>query len=847
MSEEAKLPDIQSIHLEENMQDSYLRYSMSVIVSRALPDVRDGLKPVHRRVLFGMHDLGVYPGKPYKKSARIVGDVIGKYHPHGDSAVYDTLVRMAQEFSLRYPLVDGQGNFGSIDGDSPAAMRYTEARMAKFGEFMLEDLEKNTVDYAPNYDDSEEEPTVMPSSFPNLLVNGSTGIAVGMATSMPPHNLREIIAAIKAVIADRDIPVEDLLEYVSGPDFPTGAIIYGRSGIKSAYLTGRGKVRVRAKTSVETKANGRERIIVHEIPYQVNKANLLEKVALLVREKKIEGISDIRDESDRHGIRVVIDIKKDAMSEVVLNHLFKYTQLQDTFSIYNLALVNRQPKVLNLKEMIVHYVDHRHEILTRKTQFELKKAKDRAHILEGLRIAQENIDEVVRIIRASANTEDAKTQLIQRFDLSEIQASAIVEMRLRQITNLEIEKIENEYQELLKTIADLEDILSNEPRRMQIICDGLDELNEKVGDDRRTSIEEAMDDIDIEDLIPNDPMVVTLSNTGYVKRMSVDSFKSQGRGGKGVAGANLKDEDFVKSMFMATNHSYLLVFTSLGRVHWMKVYHIPEASRTAKGKAIVNMINLQQGENVSDIVAVDEFRENEYIVLATANGTINKMDVALFSKPRKGGVNAITLDDGDHLVEALHVTDDSNLLMASRDGKAICFPPSAFRSMGRGTRGVRGIKLEGDDAVIGMILLQENRHVLTITEHGYGKRTNPDEYRVTNRGGKGIRNLKVTDKNGKAVAILATEAHNDIILTTKQGIVIRTDVENVRVIGRDSQGVRIIKLKDTDSVMDVTCLPKSEEVEEAIEEVQAVEGSVEDAPEATSDAPNDEESSETEE
>ncbi|MGL1901684.1 MAG: DNA gyrase subunit A [Fibrobacterales bacterium] len=815
MSEE-KVPIVTKAHIEDEMKDSYLRYSMSVIVSRALPDVRDGLKPVHRRVLFGMHDLGVYPGKPYKKSARIVGDVIGKYHPHGDTAVYDTLVRMAQDFSLRYPLVDGQGNFGSIDGDSPAAMRYTEARMQKFGELMLGDLEKDTVDYVPNYDDSESEPSVLPSAFPNLLVNGSTGIAVGMATSMPPHNLREIVKAIHKVIENRDIPVEDLLEYVSGPDFPTGAIIYGRAGIRSAFLTGRGKVRVRARHHMETTATKRERIIVTEIPYQVNKSNLIEKMAGLVREKKVEGISDLRDESDRHGIRMVIELKKDAISDVVLANLYKYTQLQDTFSIYNLALVDRQPKVLNLKEMITHFIDHRHNILVRKTQFELKKAKDRAHILEGLRIAQDNIDEVVRVIRGSDNSEAARNRLIERFNLSEIQAKAIVDMRLGQLTKLDINKIENEYNELLTRIADFEDILSNHERRMKIIGDDLQVLTDKFGDERRTSIEEATDDIDIEDLIPNDPMVITMSDTGYVKRIPVDTYKSQHRGGKGITGSGLKDEDHIKSLFVANNHNYLLAFTNLGRVHWLKVYHIPEASRTAKGKAIINMIGLQEGETVAEIVKVEDFDVKQSIVLVTKNGTINKMDINLFSRPRKGGIHAIALDTGDVLVEALLAQEESNLLIGTRKGKSICFPPSAFRSMGRGTRGVRGMKLDAEDYVIGMVVLRVGTNVLTVTEKGFGKRTNPGEYRVTNRGGKGIKNLKVTEKNGDAVAILAVEDDSDIIITTKKGIVIRLSVSSVRLIGRDSQGVRVIRLKDDDEVMDIASLPSS--VEESVGE-----------------------------
>lgn len=828
--------------IEESMKDSYLRYSMSVIVSRALPDVRDGLKPVHRRVLYGMHDLGVYPAKGYKKSARIVGDVIGKYHPHGDSAVYDTLVRMAQDFSLRYPMVDGQGNFGSVDGDSPAAMRYTEARMARFAEMMLEEIEKETVDYQPNYDDTEHEPSVLPAAFPNLIVNGSTGIAVGMATNMAPHNLTEVIAATKAYIANPEIEPEELLNFVLGPDFPTGGIIYGRSGIRAAYLTGRGKVVVRSRHHIEQMSNGKERIVVTEIPYQVNKANLLEKIAGLVREKKVEGITDLRDESDRAGMRMVIELRKDVMADVILAHLYKYTQLQDTFSIYNLALVKKQPTVLTLKDMIRHYVDHRHEIVVRKTQFELSKAEARAHILEGLRIAQANIDEVVRVIRASSSQDDAKKQLEAAFELSEIQSAAIVAMRLGQLTQLDVNKIENEYQELMVKIADLKDILDNKDRRMQMITDRLDEVQAKFGDDRRTSIEDAIDDIDIEDLIPNDPMVISLSNTGFIKRVPIDTYKSQARGGVGVSGSTLKNEDFVKSLFVASNHSFLLVFTNLGRCHWMKVYHIPEASRQGRGKAIVNMVNLQEGESVSAIVPVAEFTEGQYIMMATRNGTINKMDVSLFSKPRKGGVNAITLDEGDELVTALAAGLEFNLMLASRSGQAIVFEPSSFRAMGRGTRGVRGIRLSEDDSVISMVVLETGKKVFTVTENGYGKRSEISEYRVTNRGGKGIRNIRISDKTGLAVNVSAVADTSDLIMTTKNGTIIRTPVESVSTYGRDSQGVRVIRLRDGDEVMDVALLSEEHigSDDEGVSEDQAVEATVEATVETT---PSSEESS----
>jgi DNA gyrase subunit A len=803
----------QSTYIEESMKDSYLRYSMSVIISRALPDVRDGLKPVHRRVLYGMHDLGVYPGKAYKKSARIVGDVIGKYHPHGDSAVYETLVRMAQAFSLRYPLVDGQGNFGSVDGDSAAAMRYTEARMARFAEMMLEDLDKDTVPFRPNYDETESEPSVLPSAFPNLLVNGSTGIAVGMATSMAPHNLREIIAGISALIKNPEITDEEILSYVSGPDFPTGGIICGRAGIRSAYLTGRGKVVVRARTITETLSNGRERIIIHEIPYQVNKSNLLEKIAGLVKDKRVEGISDLRDESDRSGMRIVVELKKDAVSEVILNQLFKYTQMQDTFSIYNLALVGKKPQVLTLKQLMKYYLEHRLDVLIRKTEFELRKAEARAHILEGLRIAQSNTDEVIKIIRASKDQSTARKNLEERFALSEKQSEAIVSMRLGQLTELDIDKIENEYQDLQLSISGYKEILGSEERRLNIVNESLEMIAERFGDIRRTSIEEAADDIEIEDLIPDDPMVICLSNTGYIKRMPFDTYRSQGRGGVGVSGANLKQEDFVKSMFVATNRNYLLVLTNLGRAHWMKVYTIPESSRNSRGKAIVNLINLGPDETVQAVLPVADFFCGESIAIATRNGVINKMSLALFSKPRKAGVNAFTLDEGDTLINALKISDESNLLLATRFGQAICFPPDAFRSTGRGARGVRGIRLQSGDEVIGLIDMVEGTKVLTLTENGYGKRTENSEYRVTNRGGKGIRNIRITEKTGNAVSILASREDEDIIVTSKNGIVIRTSVDSISVYSRDSQGVRVIRLRDGDSVMDTTSLKKqSEEV-----------------------------------
>lgn len=877
--------------IEKDMQDSYLRYSMSVIVARALPDVRDGLKPVHRRVLFAMHDLSLYPGKPYKKSARIVGDVIGKYHPHGDSAVYETLVRMAQDFSLRYPLVDGQGNFGSIDGDSAAAMRYTEARMTRFGEMMLEHLEKETVDYGPNYDDSLKEPLVIPSSFPNLMVNGSTGIAVGMATSMAPHNLREITSAIHAVCENPDITGEELLKYVSGPDFPTGGIICGRSGIRDAYLTGRGKVRVRARVHTEEDARGRTRIIITEIPYMVNKANLVEKIADLVRDKRVEGISDIRDESDRSGMRVVIELKRDGVSEVILNNLYKYTQLQDTFSIYNLALVNRtQPTLLTLKDLINAFVEHRIEVIRRRTEFDLKKAKARMHILEGLRIAQQNIDEVVKIIRGSKDTESAKQALIDRFGLSDIQSQSIVDMRLKQLTNLEIDKIETEYQELVLTIADLEDILAKRERQLKIILDRLDEINDKFGDERRTAIEDAAEDFDYEDLITEEEQVITLSREGYIRRLPIDTFKAQNRGGKGIIGAGLKDEDFVEQIFTASTHSYLLIFTNKGRVHWTKVYRLPEGSRSGKGRPVVNFIELTEGEVVSAVVPVRKFGGDFCLVFATKRGVINKMDLKHFSRPRKAGVNAITLDEDDELVKVRLVNlgqadpskespddidgdepldldeneiiemevegvdgDDTtlgeaapiskNLLMiATRGGQAITFPISSLRAMGRGTHGVRGINLAEGDEVISLLWLKPNTKILTISEKGFGKRSEPGAYRITRRGGKGVRNLNITEKTGPAVFVESVVDDYDLIITSRDGQVIRISVDSIRVTGRASQGVKAFSLRDGDMVQDAAALPSLEDIEqdsvEAKETFDHIQG------EAVVESSNEDESSE---
>lgn len=857
--------------IEKDMQDCYLRYSMSVIVARALPDARDGFKPVHRRVMFSMHKLGVVPNKPTVKSARIVGDVIGKYHPHGDFAVYETLVRMAQDFSLRYPLVFGQGNFGNIDGDGAAAMRYTEAKMNNMGALMLEDLEKDTVDMGPNFDETLDEPLVLPSVLPNMLVNGTTGIAVGMATSMAPHNLREIANAIHAVAENPEITGEELLQYVSGPDFPTGAIICGRAGIRDAYLTGHGRVRVRARTDIEIDSKGKPRIIVTEIPYMVNKSELCKKIADLVREKRVDGITDIRDESAKD-VRIVIELRRDAVGEVVLNNLFKYTQLQTTFSIYNLALVNNLPKLLTLKDLVQIYIDHRMDVVTRATQFDLKKAKARLHIIEGLRIATQNIDEVVQIIKSSKTTEIAKQNLQERFSLDEIQSQAIVDMRLAQLTGLNLEKLEAEYNELIATVADLEDVLAKRERRIAIILKRLDEVVDKFGDERRTTIGESVDDSDYEDLIAEEEQVITLSKEGYIKRLPIDTFKTQSRGGKGIIGAGLKEEDDVDQIFTASTHSYLLVFTNKGRAYWTKVYRLPEGTRNGKGRPIVNFVGLTEGEKVQAIVPVRKFGGFFCLVFATKKGIINKMDLTLFSRPRKAGVNAITLDEGDELVKvqlvgmseeeykaSLNAGDDQAtelaegpetevpeaddaddlegrpipkdlLMLATRNGQAVTFPITCFRPMGRGTHGVRGIKLAEGDEVISLLWLKEGNKVLTITEKGYGKRSEPSTYRVTKRGSKGVKNLNVTDKIGPAVFVDSVADDYDLIITSKEGQVIRIKADSIRLTGRNAQGVKAISLRDGDMVQDATALPSVEDIEqdsaeakETFDHVQGVE------------------------
>ncbi len=833
--------------IEEEMKTSYLRYSMSVIVARALPDARDGLKPVHRRILYGMENISLFSDRPYKKSANIVGEVMGKYHPHGDSAIYDSIVRMAQDFSMRYTLVDGQGNFGSIDGDPPAAMRYTEARMDKFAELMLQDLEKETVNFIPNYDESLQEPTVLPSAFPNLLVNGSTGIAVGMATNVPPHNLREIINACIAMIDNPALPDTDLLSLVSGPDFPTGGIIHGRAGIREAYLTGRGRLVVRARAEIE-EHNGRNRIVITEIPYQVNKTTLLEKMASLVRDKEVEGISDLRDESDRHGMSVIVELKRDAFPEVVLNSLYKHTQLQETFGIHNLALVKGQPKTLTLREMIAHFLDHRHEVVERRAQFDLNKAEERAHILEGLRIALDHIDAIVQLIRQSPDPATAKRGLMEKFGLSERQAEAILEMRLQRLTGLERDKIENEYQELIKTIADLRDILARRERRMEIISKELRDISEKYGDERRTAIQDHADDIDALDLIPNEPMVITVSHGSYIKRIGTDAYKLQGRGGKGISGAGLKDEDFVEHLFIAWTHGYILVFTNLGRCHWLRVHEIPEAARTAKGKALINLVQLQPEETVSAFVPVRDFEDARSLVLATERGVINKMALKAFSRPRAGGINAITLDEGDRLICVSLASESDDVMIGTRLGQANRFPMSKFRQTGRGARGVRGITLEEGDAVIGMIIVESSTSVLTITENGSGKRSDPAEYRITNRGGKGVRNFKVTEKTGNAICLASVRDDQELLIITRQGSIIRVEVSEISVIGRDTQGVRVIRLDEGDAVTGVALVEKEDA---DLDKLEAAEGekarlAAEAGPAETSDGEGDDEVAEDE-
>lgn len=812
---------IVKINIEEEMKSAYIDYSMSVIVSRALPDVRDGFKPVHRRVLFGMSDLGLTSGKSYKKSARIVGEVLGKYHPHGDSSVYEAMVRMAQPWSLRYPLVDGQGNFGSVDGDSPAAMRYTEARLKKISEEVLRDIDKNTVDFQLNFDDSLQEPTVLPTRVPNLLVNGASGIAVGMATNMPPHNLSEVIDATIAFIENRDIEISELMNHMKAPDFPTGGIIYGYQGIKDAFETGRGRIVVRAKTEIETEANGRERIIVTEIPYMVNKAELIRKTAELVNDKKIEGISNLNDESDRNGMRIVYDIRKDAIANVVLNKLFKYTQLQTSFSVNNIALVKGRPKVLNVKQLIEHFVNHRHEVVVRRTQYELDQAEKKAHILEGLLIALDHLDEVIALIRASKTPEEAKEGLMSKFDLSEIQAKAILDMRLQKLTGLEREKIKEEYAELMKFIDYLRSILEDESLRMDIIKDELKEIKNVYGDERRTDIVPDEGEFNPEDFYADEDMVVTMSHLGYIKRTPVTEFRTQHRGGVGAKGSTTRDEDFLEYMFIASMHNTMLFFTEKGKCFWLKVYQIPEGTRSSKGRAIQNLINIEAEDNIKAYINVQnlddkEYIENNYIVMSTKKGIIKKTALEAYSRPRQNGVNAITIKEGDVLLEAKLTDGKSDIILATREGKAIRFNEQNVRSIGRTGAGVRGITLsKPDDEVVGMVWVEESDHeILVVSEKGYGKRSSIEDYRITNRGGKGVKTLNITEKTGKVIAIKGVNDDMDLMIINRSGITIRLAVSNLRVTGRATQGVRLINLRNDDMIAAVAQVTKDDDEDE---------------------------------
>jgi len=805
------------INIEDEMKSAYIDYSMSVIVSRALPDVRDGLKPVHRRVLYGMHELGVRSTSSHKKSARIVGEVLGKYHPHGDTSVYDSMVRMAQEWSLRYMLIDGQGNFGSVDGDSPAAMRYTEARMRKIADDMLADIDKDTVEHQLNFDDSLQEPTVLPTRIPNLLINGASGIAVGMATNMPPHNLSEVIDGTVAYIDNNDIEIDEIITHIKAPDFPTGGIIYGYDGIKEAFHTGRGRIVMRAKATFE-EVQGRESIIVTEIPYQVNKADMIKKTADLVNDKKIDGISTIRDESDRKGMRIVYILKRDAIPNIVLNTLYKYTALQSSFSVNNIALVKGRPRLLNVKEIVHYFVEHRHEVVVRRTKFELKKAEDRAHILDGLIIASDNIDEVIAIIRASSNADEARENLMERFKLTEIQSKAIVEMRLRQLTGLEQDKLRSEYEEIIKTIANLKDILANKDRRMQIIKDELLEVKEKYGDVRRSEINFAGGDLSIEDMIPDEQVVITISHAGYIKRTPLTEYKTQNRGGVGQKASSTRNEDFLEHLFVGTNHQYMLFFTQKGKCFWMRVYEIPEGSRTSKGRAIQNLINIEQDDKVKAFICTQDLKDEEYVnshyvIMATKKGTVKKTSLEQYSRPRQNGIIAINVREDDELLEAKLTTGTSQILLGLKSGKAIRFEESKTRPMGRGASGVRGIRLANEqDEVIGMISVHNfDDDILVVSKNGYGKRSSIDDYRITNRGGKGVKTISITEKTGGLVAIKNVSDSDDLMIINKSGIAIRMSVDDLRTMGRATQGVKLINLKDSDSIAAVAKVMKDED------------------------------------
>ncbi|KGO88751.1 DNA gyrase subunit A [Flavobacterium rivuli WB 3.3-2 = DSM 21788] len=814
------------INIEDQMKSAYIDYSMSVIVSRALPDVRDGLKPVHRRVLYGMYELGVFSNRAHKKSARIVGEVLGKYHPHGDTSVYDAMVRMAQDWSLRYLLVDGQGNFGSVDGDSPAAMRYTEARMRKISEEIMSDLDKETVDFQLNFDDTLQEPTVMPTRVPNLLINGASGIAVGMATNMPPHNLTEVIDGILAYIDNTDIEIDELMHHIKAPDFPTGGIIYGYEGVREAFKTGRGRIVVRAKTSFE-EVDGRECIIVTEIPYQVNKADMIKKTADMVNDKKIEGIANIRDESDRNGMRIVYILKRDAVPNVVLNTLYKFTQLQSSFSVNNIALVAGRPQMLNLKDMIHYFVEHRHDVVIRRTKFDLRKAEERAHILEGLIIASDNIDEVIALIRSSKDGEEARGKLIERFNLSEIQARAIVEMRLRQLTGLEQDKLRAEYEEIMKLIAELRALLADVNLRMALIKEELIEIRDKYGDERRSQIEYSGGDVSIEDLIADENVVITISHAGYIKRTPLSEYKTQNRGGVGQKGVATRDQDFLEHLFVATNHNYMLFFTQKGKCFWMRVYEIPEGTKTSKGRAIQNLINIENDDKVKAFICTQDLKNEDYInshyvIMATKQGIVKKTLLEQYSRPRLNGIAAITIREDDELLEAKLTTGESQVLIAVKSGKLVRFEEGKTRPMGRSASGVRGITLQDDkDEVIGMVSVNDmNTEILVVSENGYGKRSSLDDYRITNRGGKGVKTLSITDKTGSLVSINSVNDADDLMIINKSGLTIRMAVSDLRVMGRATQGVRLINIKGNDSIAAVTKVMREEEaVDEAIGEV----------------------------
>jgi DNA gyrase subunit A len=816
------------INIEDEMKSAYIDYSMSVIVSRALPDVRDGLKPVHRRVLYGMYELGVLSNRAHKKSARIVGEVLGKYHPHGDTSVYDAMVRMAQEWSLRYLLVDGQGNFGSVDGDSPAAMRYTEARMRKISEEIMADIDKETVDFQLNFDDTLYEPKVMPTKVPNLLINGASGIAVGMATNMPPHNLTEVVNGILAYIDNNDIEIDELIEYIKAPDFPTGGIIYGYDGVREAFKTGRGRIVMRAKVNFE-EVDGRESIIVTEIPYQVNKAEMIKKTADLVNDKKIDGIANIRDESDRTGMRIVYILKRDAVPNVVLNTLYKYTQLQSSFSVNNIALVKGRPEMLNLKDMIHYFVEHRHEVVVRRTQFDLRKAEERAHILEGLIIASDNIDEVIKLIRGSKDGDEARTKLIERFTLSEIQARAIVEMRLRQLTGLEQDKLHAEYEEIMKLIQRLKDLLASKELRMELIKEELTEIREKYGDARRSLIEYSGGDVSIEDLIADENVVITISHAGYIKRTALSEYKTQNRGGVGQKGVATRDQDFLEHLFVATNHQYMMFFTGKGKCFWMRVYEVPEGSKTSKGRAIQNLINIESDDKVKAFICTQDLKDqayinSHYVIMATKQGQVKKTLLEQYSRPRQNGINAITIREDDELLEAKLTTGESQVLIAVKSGKLVRFEEGKTRPMGRSASGVRGITLQDDkDEVIGMVSVNDmGSEILVVSEKGYGKRSSLDDYRITNRGGKGVKTLNITEKTGSLISINSVTDADDLMIINKSGLTIRMEVSDLRVMGRATQGVRLINIKENDSIAAVTKVIREDEVVEVTEDGETI-------------------------